>query len=220
MFLKEVKSVEFKNTEETVPKNRVEQKEIKAVDFKYATDVVSEEQFNAHTKLYNGYVKKLNEVDAILQGDGMRSEANAIYSYYRGLKKGVTFSLDSVILHELYFSNISYYGQSPGEKTTAFLAESFGSYEAFLKDFTATCMSARGWCLTVYDQRSERLRNILCDAHDEGIILGSYPIIVTDMYEHAYFYDYLTDKEAYINSVIRGLNWEAIESRAARLQRS
>ena len=191
--------------------------EIKAINFHYDSSAISQAQFLAHMKLYEGYISKLNEIDEALLEAPEREKANAVYSKYRGLKKGETFCLDSIILHEEYFSNMCAARKKPGPAAAALFDKCFGGLEGFIKDLTACGLAARGWCVTCYEQRTARLKNILCDAHDEGIILTSYPILVLDVYEHAYFLDYLTDKAAYIKAFIESINWDVVEIRASRL---
>jgi len=190
---------------------------IAKIDFSYTTNVVSQPQFDAHMKLYGGYVDKINEIDKTLLSNPESAAANAVYSHYRGLKKGETFALNGVILHEEYFANLGNSHTAPGPATTQLINQFFGNYDNWLADFTATAMSARGWCITAFDQRSHTIHNFLQDAHDDGVITMAFPIIVLDMYEHAYFMDYGTNKADYIHKFINNLNWSAIEARAAKI---
>ncbi len=187
--------------------------DIKAKDFVYDTPVVSERQYNQHLILYKGYVNKTNEITRDLENKELDKGANAIYSEYRGLKVAETFAIDGVILHELYFNNMGNKKTAQGPLTTAMMENGFGGYENFKKDFIACCTSARGWCLLVYDARTKSFRNILLDAHNKGQISMAYPIIVMDMYEHAYFIDYGTNKAEYIEKFIEFINWDVVEKR-------
>ena len=194
--------------------------EIHAIDFVYDTAVISKKQFDEHIKLYKGYVDKVNAITSQLASDGDRPAANATYSLYRGLKKGETYALDGVLLHELYFQNLSD-GKTPmGKETTALLEKQFGSVENWMDDCKACSLSARGWCVLAYEQRTETFRNLLFDLHDDGPVMGAYPLIVLDMYEHAYFLDYGTDKAGYIQNLINGIDWSAVERRVKRLGRA
>ena len=85
--------------------------DITAKTFEYQTGVVTRKQFDDHMTLYKGYVTKTNEITHTLATNPEWASANATYSHYRGLKRGQTYALDGVILHELYFENL-------GEKTT------------------------------------------------------------------------------------------------------
>ena len=104
-----------------------------------------------------------------------------------------------------------------GAKTQNLINRFFGGTDKWKEDFIACATSARGWCVLVYEQRTGTCRNILLDSHDDGNIATAYPIIALDMYEHAYFIDYGTDKAAYINRFISNIPWGLIEKRVSVL---
>jgi len=193
--------------------------EIKAKHFEHNTMAVSEKQFDQHLKLYSGYVTKTNQISSELARDPDTKDANATYSRYRCLKKGETFALDGVILHELYFQNMCNQQKVPNTKTTEMLNNSFGGYEKWSADFTACCEAARGWCVLAYEQRTNTYRNLLQDAHDYGVVYMAYPLLVMDMYEHAYFLDYGTNKDEYIKNFLASIDWDVIEKRIDKLAR-
>ena len=188
-------------------------------NFTNTSDFLSQRQFDEHIKLYKGYVGKVNEITGILGSFKGLSSANATYSQYRGLKKGETYALDGMILHELYFPLLGSMKRQPGPKTRAIFETYYGDYDNWRADFIACGMSARGWAVLLYEQRTGTFRNILMDSHDEGFIVGAYPLIVMDMYEHAYFIDYGTDKGEYIDKFINSLRWDLIEKKAVSLNR-
>ncbi len=190
---------------------------IERIPFTYTNDitVINQTQFEAHMRLYQGYVNNINKIDAILQrGDAQRDQANATFSWYRELKRGETYALDGVILHELYFENIGGNTPTPGEVTRGMIEQDFGSYSAWQEDFIATAMASRGWAILCYDQRSMRLRNISLDWHDLGNIAYSAPILVLDVYEHAYFLQYADNKAEYVENFMRNINWNVVGARA------
>ncbi len=189
---------------------------IEKIPFRYTDDitVINKEQFDAHMKLYEGYVEKINQIDEILaHGDAQRDQSNTTFSYYRELKRGETFALDGVILHELYFENIGGTTQEPNQITAVQIAQDFGSMQSWTQDFIATAKASRGWAVLAYDQRSSRLRNISLDAHDLGNIAYYAPMLVLDMYEHAYFLEYATNKDEYINNFMKNINWDVVGER-------
>ena len=188
--------------------------QLKAVDFKYENmEAISQKQFEIHLELYKGYIKKTNEVWNKLDEDAMRKEANAAYSLYRGLKKGETYSLDGVILHELYFSNLGGKINVPSGDIINEIDKYFDSYANWKEDFTACGMAARGWAVLAYDQRSKSFHNFLCDEHDQGAIWNAFPLIVMDVYEHAFYVDYPNKKAEYIKKFLDDINWEVINKR-------
>jgi Fe-Mn family superoxide dismutase len=189
---------------------------IEKVQFTYTDDitVVNRDQFDAHMRLYEGYVNSINEIDAIYQtGDTQREQANTTFSYFRELKRGETYALDGVILHELYFENIGGNVPEPGFEIVEKIENDFSVYQNWQEDFIATAKASRGWTLLAYDQRSGRYRNISLDAHDLGNIAYSAPVLVLDMYEHAYFLQYADRKVDYINNFMKNINWPVVGRR-------
>lgn len=192
---------------------------IEKMRFEYTNEItaVNRKQFEEHLKLYEGYVNKINEIDETLQQNPELDKANATYSHFRGLKRGETFALDGVILHELYFENMGGTMQEPDILTLRSLADSYPSFDEWKQDFIATGIASRGWAMLVYDQRSRRFRNISLDAHDVGNVSLSFPVLVMDVYEHAYFGQYWTDKAGYIDNFMKNINWAVVNRRMARV---
>ena len=182
--------------------------------FTYNTGVVTRKQFEDHLTLYHGYIDKTNEITQVLATQPEYDTANAVASHYRGWKKSEPFAINGVILHELYFQNLGHETIPIGTKMQRIMDQYFGGTEKWRDDFTACAKAARGWTILVFEQRTGTCRNILLDAHDDGQIATAYPILLLDMYEHAYFLDYGTDKAAYINRFISQIPWDLIEKRA------
>lgn len=194
---------------------------LEKVNFQYNNTItaVSKVQYDVHLVLYEGYINKVNEIWSELMAAPDREKANAIYSKYRGLKKGETFALDGVILHELYFDNLGGTDNIPNGIALELINQYFGTYENWKKDFIACGKAARGWAILAFDQRSKSLINILSDSHDEGIIMNAYPLVVMDVYEHAYFIDYHNKKADYIDKFMLDINWSAVNKRAQKLKK-
>lgn len=192
--------------------------EFKKIDFQYTPGItaVNEEQYNVHLKLYEGYINKMNEIDALLAEGGDYQNANATYSKFRGIKRGETYALDGVILHELYFQNMGNGSNMPNETTQNYLIQSFGSYEDWENHFVATAKASRGWAILAFDWRSYRFRNISLDAHDFGNIALSTPVLILDVYEHAYFLQYANNKDEYIKNFMNNINWPIVDKRILR----
>lgn len=189
---------------------------IEKMQFRYTEDitVVNKEQFEAHLRLYEGYVNNINKIDnELMWGNPQRDQANTTFSYYRECKRGETFALDGVILHELYFENIGGRIEEPEQSIKEKIEMYFGNYKNWVEDFIATAKASRGWAVLCYDQRSNRLRNISLDAHDLGNIAYSAPILVLDLYEHAYFLEYADNKNEYINKFMENINWRMVGNR-------
>lgn len=193
--------------------------QLEKVNFQYNSTInaVSKKQYDVHLALYEGYINKINEIWNELMTAPDREKANATYSKYRGLKKGETYALDGVILHELYFDNLGGRNNNPSASALQLINSFFGSYDNWKQDFIACGKAARGWAVLAYDQRSKSLINILSDAHDEGIVWNAYPLIVMDVYEHAYFIDYENKKADYIDKFLSNINWDIVNKRAMNL---
>ncbi len=172
---------------------------------------LSGQQIANHYKLYQGYVGKVNEIRETYSGIDNYDTANATYSQIRELKLEEGFALNGVNLHELYFSNIEGDGNL-NDKTQQLISNSFGSVESWQSQFLALGLSSRGWVVMALDSDGI-LRNYICDWHSQGGVWGSQPILVLDVYEHAYFTDYGTDRKSYIESFIKHINWGVVESR-------
>ncbi|MFU0826505.1 MAG: superoxide dismutase [Lachnoclostridium sp.] len=189
------------------------------LNFEYSDDVtvINREQFEVHMKLYEGYINKMNEIDALLEENPDLKNANATYSRFRGIKRGETYALNGVILHEFYFENIGSCNNEPDEDEVRLLSRHFGSFENWKKHFVATAKASRGWAILCYDPRSDRLRNISLDTHDFGNVAMSVPLLVIDMYEHAYFLQYGDDKASYIDNFMKNIDWSVVKDRIVSL---
>ncbi|MBI2175112.1 MAG: superoxide dismutase [Parcubacteria group bacterium] len=179
-------------------------------------DGLSEKQLKEHHDvLYAGYVKKTGEIEEKLaQAD--KSAANATYSEFGELKREETFALNGVKLHEGYFANMISGGNAVPDRVRELLARDFGSYEKWEEEFRASGMAARGWVVLGYDMDEKRLRNVVCDAHNQGGVWNMAALLVMDVYEHAYFIDYATARKAYIDAFFRNIDWAEVEATFVR----
>jgi Fe-Mn family superoxide dismutase len=188
--------------------------------FDVRTDKLSQDTKVAHQELLNNYVKTLNSVSAQLD-TANREEANLNHSNFRSLKIDEVYNLNAAFLHGMYFDNIG----APGSEITADslvylrLERDFGSFDEWQRDFIACAMSARnGWALTVYNSFLKRYINVVVDLHSLNVPLSSYPVIVMDVWEHAYYRDYLNDRKKYVFAMMKELNWEIIDDRFQRAE--
>ncbi len=169
-----------------------------------------------HDKLYAGYVTKSNEIRTKLEAlekGGDVSTANQSYSELRALKDGETFATNGVYLHEYYFDTLDGNGQPvEGAFKEAILAK-HGSWENFVAYLTACGMASRGWAVLAWDMQAKELRVYQADAHNQGGVWGCVPVLVLDVYEHAYFIDFGSDRKAYIQNWLTTVNWTKVEER-------
>ncbi len=195
---------------------------INAVRFHHTPDitVINQRQFDAHNTLYKGYVDQINMIteELLKIAPEIREKANTTGGGYRGLKRGEAYALNGVILHELYFRNIGGFNQSPCNEILTMLEIYFGGYDEWKECFIATAKASRGWVVLVYDQRCKILRNLSLDDHETGNAVLSLPILVLDMYEHAYNIQYGIDKAKYINAFMENIHWDIIKQRVFNYQ--
>src|SRR3990167_8488772 len=177
---------------------------------------ISQKTIDIHWgKLYQGYVKKWQEIQDKLKSVDL-SLANATFSELRELKVEQTFAANAVLLHEAYFDILGGDGKPTG-KIIDQIAKDYGSFEQWMGHFKAMSLTSRGWAVLAYDFNEGRLRNYIADAHNLYGIWGAAPIVVLDMYEHAYFIDFGSDKKAYIETYFKNLNWELIDKKYAKI---
>jgi Fe-Mn family superoxide dismutase len=167
-----------------------------------------------HDKLYTGYVAKAEEISQKLRelGSSGLAAGNATYSDLRALKDAETFAVNGVYLHEWYFDVLG--GDGMTEKAPELsdaLIKKWGSLEAGLKYFSECAMAARGWSVLCWDTKAGKLKHFNSDAHNQGGVWGCLPIIVLDVYEHAYFIDFGSDKKGYIAAFWKNFNWAKAE---------
>lgn len=175
---------------------------------------LSQKMLAEHFKLYEGYVKKSNEIQGKVESAD-KSEANGVYSFIGELKRQETFAVNGMKLHEFYFSQLLGDGDIGKAPTVVSMIEKdFGSVDGWKEEMVATGLSARGWAITAFDYRDNRLHVYGSDGHNVGAVWGAVPVIVLDVYEHAYFIDYGISRKAYIDTYFKDFNWEFTEKLA------
>jgi len=180
-------------------------------------DGISRASVEAHYKLYQGYVAKRNEILAKL-ADVDLSTANQVYSDVRALKIDLSFAIGGVKNHEIYFEHLGGGGGDPTGPIASLIERDFGSVEAWRTDLKATGMGGRGWAWTAYDWDEQRLFNYIGDAQNTFPVWNATPLVALDVYEHAYFLDYQTDRASYIDAFFANLDWDVIASWVSKYQ--
>ena len=173
----------------------------------------SDTLLNNHFTLYQGYVtntnKLLDSLGAMLKEDKVGTPE------YAELKRRLGFEFNGMRLHEYYFENLG--GKGALDKTGKLgkkLAEEFGSYEDWEKDFRATAaMRGIGWTILYQDSVTGRLINQWINEHETGHPAGCIPILVMDVFEHAFMIDFGLKRADYIGSFFNNINWSAAEAR-------
>ncbi len=175
---------------------------------------ISDQQIEYHFEThYKGYVAKTNEIWEKLEMVD-RTKANQNYSEYRELKVEESFNWMGVVLHELYFENIKDgAGTQPGTRLGQMIAENFESIDKWKEDFKACGIALRGWSVLSYDLSGKRLVNNGLDAHNVYGFLNAIPLLVLDVYEHAYYTDRGPKRAPYIDSFFENVNWNVVNKR-------
>ncbi len=185
--------------------------------FDLKLDGISENQISQHRDiLYTGYVNKLNEIEERLRNVDL-SKANQTFSDLRALKSDETFALNGVVLHELYFENMGGRNMKPKGKLSDLIAREFGSFEKWSDNFKACGMAARGWVILGLNTYDGKLHNYCLDTHNFNVPVNVIPILVMDVYEHAYTIDFGVKRQPYIDAFMKNIEWELCAQRLEKI---
>ena len=170
-----------------------------------------------HFTLYQGYVTNVNKLTDELAG--LTKDGKGGTPGWSELKRRFGWEWNGMRLHELYFENMT---KSPtqleGSKISLgkTINEEFGSYENWLKDFKAVgAMRGIGWAILYHDPVSNRLFNVWVNEHDMGHLAGCTPLLVLDIFEHAYVLDYGLKKADYLEAFVKAIDWNTIAARTS-----
>jgi superoxide dismutase, Fe-Mn family len=173
----------------------------------------SETLLKNHFTLYQGYVTNTNKVMDTL--NAMVKDGKIGTPEYAELKRRLGWEFNGMRLHEYYFENLG--GKAALDKAGKLgkkLAESFGSYENWEKDFKGTgTMRGIGWVILYQDAAGGILINQWISEHDGGHPAGCTPLLVMDVFEHAYITDYGLKRADYIEAFFKNINWSKVEAR-------
>lgn len=173
----------------------------------------SETLLKNHFTLYQGYVTNTNK-SLDLQAQ-MLKEGKTGTPEFAEIKRRLGWEWNGMRLHELYFGNLGGHGGPvPDGRFADRLTAEFGSADAWEKDFRAiAAMRGIGWVVLSLDPDSGRLINFWINEHDAGHPAGGRPLLVLDVFEHAYMTDYGLKKADYIEAFFRNVDWAAVEAR-------
>ena len=172
----------------------------------------SETLLKNHFTLYQGYVTNTNKVlDAL---DAMLKDGKAGTPEYAELKRRLGWEFDGMRLHEFYFENLGAKPLAPDGALAQKLAAEFGSYENWEKDFKATgAMRGIGWTILYQDPVNGKLINFWINEHDVAHPAGCTPLLIMDVFEHAFMIDFGLKRADYIAAFFNNINWGAVEAR-------
>lgn len=180
---------------------------------------ISDDTLEVHFKLYEGYVKETNnlteKISAFIADGKVDQEEMPAYSE---LTRRLGFEYNGMVLHEYYFGNLKKGGSGDPNKASAFykLAEAcFGSYENWKKSFlTVGKMRGVGWAACYQDPATGRLSNHWINLHETGNVAGFTPVVIMDVWEHAFILDYApADRPEYIEAFFQNIDWDAVNAR-------
>jgi Fe-Mn family superoxide dismutase len=168
-----------------------------------------------HYELYKGYVGKVNEIQKKLDAVD-RTTANQIFSDLRSLRVDYSFAIGGMKNHEIFFGHLGGKGGAPAGKLKELISRDFPSYDAWLADFKACGLAARGWVWLAYDHDLSILTTVVGDSQNTFPIWNATPVLAMDVYEHAYWLDYGRARAKYIDAFFNNLDWGVVGANLER----
>ena len=177
---------------------------------------ISDQTLEVHFGLYAGYVKNTNTLNEQLYS--LLQEGKNTTPGYAELTRRLGFEYNGMVLHEWYFGNLTSSGGAEVAPSSALgeaLAANFGSVENWKKDFTSVgAMRGVGWAVTYLDPATGRISNHWITLHEDGNVAGFKPLVVMDVWEHAFLLDYKpAERPKYIEAFMSNLDVSTVESR-------
>ena len=193
-------------------------KDIEAKKFSCIRELngISARTMEEHYEIYKGYVPKVNEIQKKLDAVD-RGTANQIFSDLRSLRVDYSFAVGGVKNHEIYFGHLGGNGGKPGGRLLESIGRDFPSYDAWLADFKASGLAARGWVWLAYDHDWNTLTTVLGDAQNTFPVWNATPILALDVYEHSYIRDFSTARPKYIDAFVANIDWADVSGRWERI---
>jgi superoxide dismutase, Fe-Mn family len=181
-------------------------------------DGISDAQIAEHLQLYAGYVKQVNALNAELAELRSQGKASGTNAEFAELTRRLGFEYGGMVLHEYYFENLRRSGEPKppaGSGLGQALGQAYGSVELWTKDFHAIGeMRGVGWVVLFQDPVTDHLSNHWITLHQEGIPAGFKPLLVMDVWEHAFMRDYkATERKKYVEAFFRNIDWGLVERR-------
>ncbi len=174
----------------------------------------SDQLLKNHFTLYQGYVTNTNKLNDKL--GSLLKEGKVADPEFAEMKRRYGWEFNGMRLHEIYFGNMT---KSPvatpkDSGLVKKINEEFGSWEAWEKDFKGTgAMRGIGWGLLYYDQQAGRLANAWINEHDAGHLAGCTPLLLMDVFEHAFMIDYGLKRADYIEAFYKSIDWGVVGQR-------
>lgn len=177
---------------------------------------ISDATLELHFGLYEGYVKNVNLLNDRLAEIRAASKPSGDNPGYAELVRRLGFEYNGMRLHEYYFDNMTNDPRAVGSgKLYNALGEAYDGFDAWKSDFAAVAgMRGAGWAIAYYDTRNGRISNHWISDHENGHLAGFVPIVVLDVWEHAFIKDYKpSERGKYVEAFFTNLDWKRCESR-------
>ncbi len=172
-----------------------------------------------HFTLYQGYVTNTNKLADTMMA--MVKDGKGNTPEFAELKRRFGWEFNGMRLHELYFGNMKKDGalleqNAPLAKK---LIDAFGSVDAWAAAFKAVgAMRGIGWAVLYYDVQADRFFNVWVNEHDVGHLATAVPLLIMDVFEHAFMLDYGTKRADYIEAFFKAINWDVVQHRLQNVQ--
>jgi Fe-Mn family superoxide dismutase len=181
--------------------------------YKSIPGFLSAEQIAPHyTAHYGGALRGYMAADTELQSS-ITKELTIDPNAYGALQRARTSKGNSVLLHELYFDGLVQKPGAPGPEVVRAIEKRFGSFNNWATDFQASAKAAAGWAMLAFHPVNGNLYNVVSDEHANGVLCMATPLVVIDVYEHAFYIDYQNRKTEYINKFMDHIDWREVNRR-------
>jgi Fe-Mn family superoxide dismutase len=195
------------------PQSGLITKQLKPLKYEEIPGLLTKAQVTPHyTAHYGGALKRWltldEQLDSLVKGkEPLGGDA------YTLMQKDKINRMNSVLLHELYFDGLTATPDDRRDDARTAVAARFGSVDRWLDDFKACCMAANGWGILARDIVNGQLYNVASDLHEIGVLWLGQPLVVCDVYEHAFYVDYQNRKAEYVEKFVQFLDWDEINQR-------
>ena len=177
---------------------------------------ISDNTLQVHFGLYEGYVKNTNLLTEQLAEQVKAGKASGADPHFAELTRRLGFEYNGMVLHEYYFGNMTKNaGAAPTSALQEAVAATHGDFDTWKKDFSAIGgMRGVGWAIAYYNPNADRVSNHWITLHEEGNVAGFVPLLVMDVWEHAFLLDYKpAERSKYIEAFMANVDWNVVQRR-------
>jgi Fe-Mn family superoxide dismutase len=165
-----------------------------------------------HTAHYGGALKAFTSIEQKFEDSFSKSAAIDVAAF-ETMQRQKSSRGNSVVLHEMYFDGLALRASDPAQDVRAAIEKRFGSLDKWAADFMASAKAAAGWTMLVHHPINGRLYNVVSDEHAQGPLWLAMPLVVIDVYEHAFYIDYQNRKPEYVERFMKHIDWAEAQRR-------